>query len=91
MKKTKMPLYYKIYPGSISDVTTLKNILLNLKNFKIEKSTIILDRGFFSGKNITGMNELGKFIIPLPFSVDETQKVIDKNLKLLQSLFVAGN
>jgi len=84
-EKSKMPLYYKIYPGSISDVTTLKNILKNLKNFKIEKSTIILDRGFFSGKNITGMNELGKFIIPLPFSVEEAQKIVDKNLKLLQS------
>lgn len=84
-EKTKMPLYYKIYPGSISDVTTLKNILKNLKNFKIEKSTIILDRGFFSGKNVNGINELGKFIIPLPFSVDEAQKIVYKNLKILQS------
>jgi len=84
-EKTKLPLYYKIYPGSISDVTTLKNILKNLKNFKIEKSTIILDRGFYSAKNVDGINESGKFIIPLPFSVEEAQKVIDKNLKLLQS------
>jgi transposase len=65
-----LPLYFKLFPGSINDVVTLKNLVAETKAFGINKSLFILDRGFYSENNI---KELSKenidFILPLPFSV----------------------
>ena len=66
-----LPLYFKLFPGSISDVTTLKNLVAEVKAFGITKSLFILDRGFYSESNIKEMAaEKIDFILPLPFSVN---------------------
>ena len=57
---SELPIYYKIYPGSISDVSTLENCLKYLKTHNIDNSILILDRGFCSKKNILKMNDLEK-------------------------------
>jgi transposase len=65
----KIPIYHKVFPGSINDVSTLKNLLSEVKILGIKKGIYILDRGFFSESNIIEMlNEGVDFIIPLPFS-----------------------
>ena len=66
-----LPLYFKLFPGSISDVVTLKNLVAEVKAFGITKSLFILDRGFYSESNIKEMaSEKIDFILPLPFSVN---------------------
>ena len=66
-----LPLYFKLFPGSISDVVTLKNLVAEIKAFGIAKSLFILDRGFYSESNIKEMTaENIDFILPLPFSVN---------------------
>ena len=66
-----LPLYFKLFPGSISDVTTLKNLVAEVKAFGITKSLFILDRGFYSESNIKEMDAKKiDFILPLPFSVN---------------------
>jgi transposase len=66
-----LPLYFKLFPGSISDVVTLKNLMAEVKAFGITKSLFILDRGFYSESNIKDMSaENIDFILPLPFSVN---------------------
>ena len=66
-----LPLYFKLFPGSINDVVTLKNLVAEVKAFGITKSLFILDRGFYSENNIKEMSrEKIDFIIPLPFSVN---------------------
>jgi len=66
----QIPLYYKIFPGSINDVVTLDNLIAEIKAFGISKCMLILDRGFYSESNIIEMNSLGiDFVIPMPFSV----------------------
>jgi transposase len=66
----QIPLYYKIFPGSINDVITLKNLIAEIKSLGITKSMFLLDRGFYSESNIIEMNTEGiDFIIPLPFGV----------------------
>lgn len=39
-----LPLYFKLFPGSINDVVTLKNLVAEVKAFGITKSLFILDR-----------------------------------------------
>jgi transposase len=66
-----LPLYFKLFPGSINDVVTLKNLVAETKAFGIEKSLFILDRGFYSENNIKELSsEKIDFILPLPFSVN---------------------
>jgi transposase len=66
-----LPIYFKLFPGSVSDVVTLKNLVAEVKSFGITKSLFILDRGFYSESNIREMaSEHIDFILPLPFSVN---------------------
>lgn len=66
-----LPLYFKLFPGSINDVVTLKNLVAEVKAFGITKSLFILDRGFYSESNIKELSNEGiDFILPLPFSVN---------------------
>lgn len=61
-----MPVFYKIYPVSQKDVSTLYNILKYIKFFKMKDILLILDRGFYSAKNLDEMAEITlKFLIPL--------------------------
>ena len=65
-----IPLYFKLFPGSINDVVTLKNLVAEIKAFGIRNSLFILDRGFYSESNIKEMNsEKIEFILPLPFGI----------------------
>src|SRR5271157_4400843 len=75
----QIPLYYKIFPGSINDVVTLKNLIAEINALGITKSMFLLDRGFYSESNIVEMNSLGiDFIIPLPFVVKNGKGMISE-------------
>ena len=79
-----LPIHYQIYPGSIVDVTTLKNCITYLKYFGIENVLMILDRGFFSKTNILELNaENNKifFIQPLPFKLKNVKLLLKKQQK----------
>jgi len=74
-----LPLYFKLFPGCISDVVTLKNLVAEIKAFGITKSLFILDRGFYSKDNIKEMtDEKIDFILPLPFSVNVGKGLISE-------------
>ncbi len=81
-----LPIAYRIYPGSIADVTTLKNIIVLLDYLGVKDFTFILDRGFYSAANIRDMAKEGiQFVIPLSFSTKLSSQLISKNLKALGS------
>ena len=83
---SKLPLFYNLYPGSIVDVSTLKNCITHLNILNLKDITLILDRGFCSKKNILEMdkNEM-KFIQPLSFSLKKTRELVKKHKKKLSS------
>lgn len=74
-----IPLSYEIYPGSIVDVSTLKNTIIRLKSQGIKDATLVLDRGFFSTSNIDELasNELS-FIIPVPMSLKVAKQMVSE-------------
>lgn len=55
-----LPIFYNLYQGSIRDVSTLKNILEFLSDFKLRNVTFLLDKGFYSTNNLIGMRKKGK-------------------------------
>ena len=71
-----LPLFYTRYPGSIPDVKTLNNMVEYLKWLKISHSLFVLDRGFFSSRNLSKMSADMQFLIPLPYSTNSALALI---------------
>jgi transposase len=62
--KLQSPVYYRLLPGNIKDVSAFK---LCLQESGVTDATVIIDRGFASMSNIEALEkEELKFIIPLP-------------------------
>jgi len=49
---SQLPLAYKSYPGSVSDVSTITNLIPLAKSWGIKSMLLILDCGFSSKENI---------------------------------------
>lgn len=83
-----LPMYYHVYPGSIVDVTTLKNCITYLSAFDVKNILMILDRGFFSKTNILELNQSDhhiSFIQPLPFRLKQVRSLVRKKQKQFKS------
>jgi len=76
---SSLPLFYSIYPGSISDVSTLTNMVSYLEWLELKDSLFILDKGFYSSYNLEKMEKDMHFLIPLPYSVKAAIKLIKKH------------
>ncbi|MEA3424502.1 MAG: transposase [Bacillota bacterium] len=62
--KNSEPLFYEKYPGSITDVSQLKHMVDKARGYGYKNIGFILDRGYFSKKNIEYMDSCGySFII----------------------------
>lgn len=82
----RLPLYYKLYPGSIKDISTMDNLVKELQCLTIQKITLILDRGFYSTDNLLSL--LGRsydFILPLPLTAKMLyEKILAQSYELDQ-------
>jgi len=67
-------------------VIGIKNILIQVNSFGIKERLFVLDKGFYSKKNICEMTEERiKFVIPLPFTPDISKFLIHKHQKNLSN------
>ncbi|MDR1081196.1 MAG: IS1634 family transposase [Deltaproteobacteria bacterium] len=83
---TRIPACYRMLPGNISDVTTLRKIILDMDYFNIEELRFVLDRGFYSADNIKNLlqhNHL--FILGARRRVGYIENYIEKAKKILSS------
>lgn len=90
---SKLPLLYKIYSGSISDVTTLKNLHQQMEIYGFKKFVFCLDRGFYSASNLSQIY-LDDFdiIIPMPFSTTISNDLSDEKIVDLENMInINGN
>jgi len=83
---SSLPLFYSVYPGSIPDIVTLKNIVLRLNKFHIKTHLFILDRGFYSRSNIELLNNNNiSFLMPISFSTNISKSIIEKHKSTISS------
>ena len=69
IKSASLPIAYRLYPGSITDVITLSNIILLSKEYNLDLKHLILDKGFYSQENIKSLHKQNlSYIIPMSFS-----------------------
>jgi len=76
-KDLGIPVMYDIYPGSISDVTTLTGTLAKLEAYGVEHYFAIMDRGFFSQTNLLAMlDKKISFIIAATFQLKDLKMLL---------------
>jgi transposase len=80
-KTSRLPVCYHKLPGKISDVTTIKNLLIDLKYLNINSIKLVLDNEFYSQANINLLYSCDyKFLFAGKLSL----KYIQKELSLLR-------
>ncbi|MBW8036597.1 MAG: hypothetical protein FVQ79_13475, partial [Planctomycetes bacterium] len=78
------PLFYSVYPGSIPDVKTLKNILKKLSVFEVAPETLfVMDKGFYSRSNLVEMGIDIKFLIPLPANNKVFRELVTRHVETM--------
>ena len=80
-ERSLLPLYYRKLPGNIPDVKTIENLLKDIDFLDLEKLKLVMDRGFYSEKNINDlMKHHHKFLI----GVKTSQKIVGRHLNQLR-------
>jgi transposase len=54
-EESMLPVYYRKLPGNITDVKTLRKLLKDIGYLELNKVKLVMDRGFYSAKNINDM------------------------------------
>jgi transposase len=76
-KETELPLRYDLTQGSITDVSTLKRIVEGNQELGMKQDiTYIMDKGFFSLKNLEEVLKDQRVIIPLPYSTKLSKELL---------------
>lgn len=70
------PVAFDIFPGSVSDITTLKRFASDM-NSRVPGCTLIMDRGFESAGNIADMMQSGiDFVMPCTVSSKAVKRLL---------------
>lgn len=79
-EESMLPLYYRIYPGSITDKAHLKYMAEDTGLLNGRKIKFVMDRGFYSAENLRYLVEKNcRFVIALPGSLKYCQALIEKH------------
>ena len=78
-EESGLPLYYRVYPGSISDKAHLKYMIADNEFINGKHTRFVMDRGFYSKENLQYLTAGGyRFVIALPDSLKYCQEMIGK-------------
>lgn len=78
-QQSRLPVFYRKLPGNISDVLTIKKLLLDTDFLERYKLKLVLDRGFYSEANINALYQShSKFLIAAKISLKIVQKHLNK-------------
>jgi len=81
-----LPLLYRAYPGSVADVSMIRKLVQDMEAMGLEALRMVLDRGFYSLRNLLAMKEAGiHFLIPMPAGVKHAEGLLEDAKKALSS------
>gem|GEM_PF-341185 len=85
-KETSLPLYFRVLPGNIVDVSSLCNTTEELKQYGVESYFLCVDAGFFSKPNILDLYDKGiAFLTRLPASTSLYKELVEQEVRGLES------
>ena len=80
-EESRLPVYYRKLSGKIPDVKTIENFLKDIDFLEIGKLNLVMDRGFYSEKNINDlMRHHHKFLIGIRTSLKVVSRHLDEDL-----------
>jgi len=89
-EQSGLPFYYRKLPGNITDVKTVKQLVREFDLLGYQKVNVILDRGFYSKRNIDDLYQHHqKFIIGLKMGLSYVKAFLEEereNLKRWSNL-----
>ena len=89
-EESGLPFYYRKLPGNITDVKTVKQLMTEFNVMGYKKVKVVLDRGFYSKKNIDLLyKNHQKFIIGVKLGLKYIKTILDEertNLQLWSNL-----
>jgi transposase len=86
-QKTKTPLFYRLLPGNIVDISSLKTTISELKFIGAKNKFILLDAGYFSTENILELYENNiDFLMRLPAQRSLYKVCILKHLEGIEQI-----
>lgn len=81
-----MPLYYRIIPGSIKDVRTLRESLKNMSYIDAGRLHYVMDKGFYSEPNVDALYASHKrFMMGIPFTAGFACNLVEKYRDTIRS------
>jgi transposase len=85
-RETRLPLFFRIMPGSVPDVVTLKVTAEFLKALDMKDFMLTLDRGYYSSANLAELrrDKLG-FTVGVPLSNRQAKELYAEHRKGLDS------
>ena len=76
----RTPLFYELYPGSLNDVSQLICMIDKAQGYGYRNIGFILDRGYFSKKNLAYMDQNGySFLIMVKGMKEFIREIIEEN------------
>ena len=74
-----LPVYYRVLPGNISDVATIRKLVKDIDFLEIDKLKLVMDRGFYSANNINALYKgHHKFLIAVKSNNGFVSGLLDK-------------
>ena len=95
-EKSRLPVFQTVYSGSLRDVSTLRSTLGFAAGVRLDRISVVMDKGFASTKNINEMlggDEQTRFLIALPFSMAFPKKLVESvraGIGSVENTVVAG-
>jgi len=78
-KNLGLPIFFRTYEGNISDVTTIQQLILDIKRINYHIEAIILDRGMTSRANVKALAASQiKIIGGIPLNSNEAKKMVEE-------------
>ncbi len=78
-QRSRLPVAYRLLPGSIVDVKTLSDLLETFRKLEFPRLHLVLDRGFYSRENIDRLTEERQnFTIAVPSRLKWVREEIDR-------------
>jgi transposase len=77
-EKSLLPVCYRIIPGNITDIGTIKNLITDIEFLKLANIKFVMDRYLFSVKNMNYLFENGyKFLLPLKKNINFVSPMLE--------------
>jgi len=79
-ERTKLPLYYNVYPGSITDKTHCRYMIEGTKDLDCSRVFFVMDKGFFTKDNLKYITDSNnRFMMTVPPTNNLFITLVDEN------------